>query len=62
MEGKRRAYRNLVGTSQGRPVHRRDDNIKIDLREIKLKCELNLSQDREQWWALLNAVMNIRVQ
>jgi hypothetical protein len=36
---KRRAYRILVGKPEGikplgRPVHRRDDNIKMDLREI----------------------------
>jgi hypothetical protein len=39
MEGKRNAYRNLVGTPEGnRPVRgprrRWEDNIKMDLREI----------------------------
>jgi hypothetical protein len=34
----------------------------MDLREIGLGGvdEINLAQDRDQWWALVNAVMNLR--
>jgi hypothetical protein len=39
------------------------DNIKIDLREIGWDGVgwIDLAQDRDQWRALLNTVMNIRV-
>jgi len=40
-----------------------EGNIRIDLREIGRKCVewMHLAQDREQWWALLNKVKNLRV-
>jgi hypothetical protein len=39
------------------------DNSKIDLREIKWggMDSIDLAQDKEQWRALVNKVMNIRV-
>jgi hypothetical protein len=39
------------------------DNIKIDLREIGLDGRdwIELAQDRDQWRALVNMVMNLRV-
>jgi hypothetical protein len=39
------------------------DNIKMDLREIRWESMdwINLVQDRDQWRALVNAVMNLRV-
>jgi hypothetical protein len=39
------------------------DNIKIDLREIGWDGgdSINLAQDRDQWRALVRAVMNLRV-
>jgi hypothetical protein len=39
------------------------DNIKIDLREIELDGVdwFDLAQDRDQWRALMNTVMNFRV-
>jgi hypothetical protein len=47
----------------GRPRRRWVDNIKIDLREIG--CDgvdwVDLAQDRDQWRALVNTVMNLRV-
>jgi hypothetical protein len=36
------------------------DNIKMDLREIGWDW-INLAQDRDQWRALVRAVMNLRV-
>jgi hypothetical protein len=47
----------------GRPRWRWKDNIKIDLREIGWGGMdwINLAQDRDQWRALVNKVMNLRV-
>jgi hypothetical protein len=62
------AYRILVGKPEGkRPLGRRRrrwvDNIKIDLREIGWDGMdwINLVQDRDQWRALVNMVMNLQV-
>jgi hypothetical protein len=40
-----------------------EDNIKMDLRELGWNGMdwLDLAQDRDQWRALVNAVMNLRV-
>jgi hypothetical protein len=47
----------------GRPRRRLVNNIKIDLREIEWDGvdSIDLDQDREQWRALVNAVLNLRV-
>jgi hypothetical protein len=65
---KRNAYRILVGKPEGkrplgRPIHRWEDNIKIDLREIGWSGMdwIDLAEDRDQWRALVNTVMNVRV-
>jgi hypothetical protein len=64
----RNVYRILVGKPEGkrplgRPRRSWVDNIKMDLREIGWdgKDWIDLSQDRDQWRALLNTVMNVRV-
>jgi hypothetical protein len=46
-----------------RPRRRWVDNIKMDLREIGWDGMdwIDLAQDRDQWKALVNAVMNLRV-
>jgi hypothetical protein len=48
---------------RGRPRFRSEDNIKLDLREIRWgsKDWIVLAHDREQWRALGNMVMNLRV-
>jgi hypothetical protein len=58
----------LVGMPEGkRPLggtrRRWVDNIKMDLREIGWGGMdwIDLAQDRDQWRALLNALMNLRV-
>jgi hypothetical protein len=47
----------------GRPRRRWVENTKMDLREICLDDMdwIDLAQDRDQWMALVNAVMNLRV-
>jgi hypothetical protein len=47
----------------GRPRRRCVDNNKMDLREIGWDGMdwINLAQDRDQWRALVNTVMNFRV-
>jgi hypothetical protein len=65
---KRNAYKILVGKPEGkrplgRPTCRWADNIKIDLKGIGWGCMdwIDLAQDRDQWRALVNTVMNIPV-
>jgi hypothetical protein len=38
-------------------------NITMDLREIGWQCVewIRLAQDWDQWWAVVNTVMNLRV-
>jgi hypothetical protein len=57
-----------VGRPEGkrpleRPRRRWVDNIKMDLREIGWDCMdwIELAQDRDQWRALVNTVMNLWV-
>jgi hypothetical protein len=47
----------------GRPRRRWVDNIKMDLGEIEWDGvdSIELAQDRDQWRALVNTVMNLRV-
>jgi hypothetical protein len=68
MGEKRDAYRILVGKPGGkrplgRPRRRWVDNIKMNLREIGWVGVnwIDLAQDRDQWRALVNTVMNLRV-
>jgi hypothetical protein len=68
MGEKRNAYRILVGNPErkrplGRLRRRWVDNIKIDLREIGWDGVnwIDLAQDRDQWRALVNTVMKLRV-
>ena len=46
----------------GRPRHRRDDNIKMDLHEIGGGMDwVDLVQDKDRLRAIVNVVANIRV-
>jgi hypothetical protein len=73
MGERKSVYRALVGKTEGKrprggPRRRwkynnnnNNNNIE-DLREVR--CEemdwIDLAQDRDRWWALVNAVMNLR--
>jgi hypothetical protein len=68
MGEKRNVYRILVGMPEGkrllgRPRLRWVDNMKMDLREIGRDDMdwIDLTQNRDQWRALVNTVMNLRV-
>jgi hypothetical protein len=68
MGEKRNAYRILVGKPEGkrplgRPRCRWLDNIKMDLREIGWDGVdwIDMAQDRDQWRALVNTVLNLRL-
>jgi hypothetical protein len=67
MGERRGAYRALVGKAEGRrpfgrPRRRCEDNIKMDLREVR--CGgidwISRTQDRDKWRVFVSAVMNIR--
>jgi len=67
--GERRGVcRVLVGEPErksplGRPRHRWEDNIKMDLQEVGcwVLDWIRLAQDRDRWQALVKAVMDLRV-
>ena len=67
LEEGRDVHRVLVGKPEGkrplgRPRHRWEDNIKIDLQEVGGGGDwMELAQDRDRWRALVNTVMNFRV-
>jgi hypothetical protein len=68
MGKERKVYEVLVGKPEGkrplgRPRRRWEDGIGMDLREIGWgNIEwIQLAQDRDRWWALVNTVMNLRV-
>jgi len=61
-------YRVLVGKPEGkrplgRPRRMWEDNIKPDLREIRIDEAnwIRLAQDRVQWRSFVKTVMNLRV-
>jgi hypothetical protein len=65
---KRNAYRLLVRKLEGRrpvgrPRHRRVDNIRMDLGEVRWGDVdwIGLAQDRNRWRALVSSVLNLRV-
>ena len=68
MEEGRSAFKIVTGTTAikrplGRPRHRWEDNIRMDLKEIgnNTKDWIDSVQDRDYWKALVNAALNLRV-
>jgi hypothetical protein len=68
MGATRIAYKMLVGKPEwrrplGTTRRRWRDNIRMYLREIGWEGvdRMHLTQDRDQWQALVNTVMNLRV-
>jgi hypothetical protein len=68
MGDKRNAYRVLVEKPEGkrplgRPTGMWEDNIKMDLKKVGWGGMgwINLAQDRGQWLALVNMVVNLWV-
>jgi hypothetical protein len=62
------ACRILVGKPEGRrplgrPRHRWEDNIRMDIRGIGCNDVnwIDVAQDRDQWRSLVKTVMNLRV-
>jgi predicted small integral membrane protein len=68
MGEERKLYKVLVGKPEGkRPLgrlrHTWEDGLRIDLRETGWGSVewIHLAQDRDQWWAVVNTVMNLQV-
>jgi hypothetical protein len=59
----------LIGKSErikplGEPEHTWEDHIKMDIRKIGWGGMnwIDLAQDRDQWTALVNTIIKLRVQ
>ena len=68
IEEGRNAFKILTGKStekrsRGRPRHRWDDRIRMELKEIDVNTKnwINLTQNRDYWRALVNAALNFQV-
>jgi hypothetical protein len=68
MGEERKMYKVLEGKPEGkrplgRPRRRREDGIRMTLREIGLGGVnwIRLAKDMDRWWAVVSAVMNLRV-
>ena len=68
MEEVRSAFKILTGkltvkSPLGRPRHRWEDNIRMDLEDIGINAGnwVDSAQDRNYWRALVNAALNLRV-
>jgi hypothetical protein len=68
MGERRSVHRVLVGRPKGKrplgsPRCRWEDNTKLNLREIRIDGVnwIHLAQDKVQWWAFMNTVMNFWV-
>jgi hypothetical protein len=66
MGEERNVYRVLMGKPEGkrplgRPRHRWEDGIRMYLRETGWGSVdwIQLAQNRDQWWAFVNMVMNL---
>ena len=68
-EEDRSVFKTLKGTTTrkrplGRPTHRWEDNIRMDLKEICINTRnwVDSSQDRDYWRIIVNSALNLRVQ
>jgi hypothetical protein len=68
MGEERKVYMVLVGKPKGkiplgRPRHRWEDGIRMDLREIGWRSVdwISLAQDGDWWWAVVSTVLNLQV-
>ena len=68
MVEERVVYRVLVGEPEGkrtlgRPRRRLVDNIRMDLQDVGCGYMdwIGRAQDRDRWWTIVSAVMNLRV-
>jgi hypothetical protein len=69
MGERRGVYSAVVGKHKGkrplrRPRRRWEDNIKVEFQEVGFRDMdwIELAQNRDKWRALVNAVMNFRIQ
>jgi hypothetical protein len=65
---RRCVYRILVGKPEGKrplgkPKRKWEDNIKMGLQEVGCggMSWIDLVQDRDRLWVLVNAIMNLRI-
>jgi len=62
-EARMEEIRYARGDTTRTPTHRWEDNIRMHLREIRREVLdwIHLAQGRDQWWAVVNTVMKLKV-
>ena len=63
IEVNRSAFKILAGTPAGKRPLGREDNIRMDFKEMCINTRnwVDLAQDRDYWRALLNVALNLWV-
>ena len=63
MEEGRSAFKIVTYRPLGRPRHRCENNIRIDLKEIGIDMSnwVDSTQDRGHWKVLVHAALNFRI-
>ena len=63
MKEDRSAFKIFNGRSLGRPRHRWEDNIRMELKEIGINTRnsVDSAHDRDYWRAPVNVALNLQV-
>jgi CRISPR/Cas system-associated endoribonuclease Cas2 len=64
MKWVRYEYRILISKPEGRPRHRKEENIKMSLRKIESEDAhwICIYQVKDRWWVFVKTVLDFRME